>query len=455
MPRSIRYGLMWLSVGALILLLNGCTLDFKSPVDLIQKPQLASEQRAARSIIDANLPAGAKVVRPLESKNLGSVGIIDWNGDGKDEFYAFYHHPESLEVGLMILVRNQDQWRLAATLKYVGSDIAFAEFIDFNRDGYLDLVLGLSAKDNAFRGISVFEYRGDGRYQEVFKDVYTELRIEDLNMDGQQDLVLFKLDPRKFASAHMVEYLDGLMVQTSEVAMDAFISGYYALQYGKVSDDHQGFVLDFTIGSKSASNILYYDKGSLKLAFDAYDETSAYPLIVKDSQVTARDVDGDGVLELGNRILPRNYYEWSNDPPYLNMWYQWDGADALNLIVMNYIDDTIGYRLDFPDKWVDAALEGKITLIKSRKFMDRHFLDVYLRPEEAVLYKLVSIEVLDKSKAELVSPGISEPARIGETEDKLFTASVLDLTTVPSRHLDQCEALAIDLVTLMSYFSIQ
>lgn len=439
----------------LVGLVTGCDIAIKSPTDLIKRPQVPDQQREARVVIDANLPSGGRLIRPLESKSLGSVGILDWNGDGKGDYYAFYRTGESHEVGMLVLTQREGKWHVEASLKEVGSDIAFAEFVDFNADGYLDLVLGSTAKDDIFKGITVFEYKKGKNYIPIYKDVYTELRIEDLNIDGLLDLVLFKLDRNKFASAQMLEYREGAMLPTADVAMDAYISGYYAIQYGKVSAERYGFTLDFTIGSKSASNILYYDKGRLKLAFDAFDNDSPYALTVKDDQVTARDVDGDGVLELGNRLLPGNYYDWSDDPPYLNMWYQWDGKDELDLITMNYLDEREGYRLDFPEQWTDAVLSGQLTLIKSRRFLERNFLDIYLRPEEAVLYKLLSIEVISKQGDELQPSYDSSQWKLAETERKVYLASVLDLAAVSQRHRSQCEALYLDAATLQRYFFVQ
>ena len=435
--------------------LSGCGITVQSPVDLIKRPVIETNQRAIRTVIDSNLPLGSTLIRPLESDNLGSVGIFDWDSDGIDDFYAFYRNTDLLEVGVLVIKQIDGNWKLAARVREVGVDIAFAEFSDFNDDGIKDVILGVSAKDEIFRGITAFQYTDKKRFEPVFKELYSELRIEDVNLDGQRDMLLFKLDRNKFASAHLIEYANGVFKQTSEIAMDAFVSGYYAISYGKVSSDRYGFVLDFSIGSKSASNILYLDKGSLKLAFDPFADESTYQLTIKESPITSRDVDGDGIIEVGNRRLPSNYYEWSPNPPFFNMWYQWDGIESLNLIVMNYIDEAEGYRLDFPEFWTEPALSGELLIIKSHRIMDRSFLDIYLRPDDAVLYKMLSIEILTKVDLDLESEEKPLQMKIGETEDKVFMGSILDLTTVPAIHYELCRSLYLDIKEIGLYFSIQ
>ncbi len=423
----------------LLIAATGCGASFKSPVEMIKKPKMVASQQIAKEVIDANIPVGSKLVRPLESNNLSSVGMIDWNGDGLNEVYAFYKNAESLEAGVMILSQNQEKWTVKALVEDVGVDIAFAEFVDFNDDHILDVVLGLTAKDDTFKSLVVFEWQADGSYKLIFKDVYTEIRIQDVNQDAKNEMLVLKLDRNQFASAAIHRYQEGTLVKIDEVQMDSFISGYYGIQFGQVAKDQFGFILDFKIGSKSATNILLFNDDRLSLVFDVFESDNRYDQTIKDAPILSADINEDGVVEIGNRLLPYNYDEWSNDPPYLNTWFQWDGKSGLDLVRMNYLDETIGYRFDFPQRWIDAAYQGQLTVIKSRRFMNRQFLDVYLSPKEAVLYKIFSLEIMDKNSYEVVQSQNNEFVMLSENETMVFVGKNMGLETVAPEHIERCQ----------------
>ncbi|RXV62393.1 hypothetical protein DWB64_04755 [Fusibacter sp. A1] len=366
----------------------------KSPKELISKPKLIGNQEVAREVIDQNLPANARLVRPYISENLSSVDFFDWDKDGEDEVYAFYTDKTRVTSGVMIIDRNEDGWEKRATVEAVGSDIAFASFIDFNEDGIEDIVLGLTTEGEAFKSLVVYEWQKDG-YVELYKDLYTEIIIDDIDRDFLKDLFVLKLDRNNFASATLLKYEVGEFRIVDEIALDENVNGYYNVVFAKASKELYGVFLDSKIGSKSATNIIAYDDGRLKRVFDESVSDSRYQLTVKDIPIISQDIDGDGIYEIGNRFLPHIYDEDKSELPYLNTWYEWSG-DSLDLDKMNYISESEGYRFDFPKRWADAIIEGKMIIIKSRAYLSRQYLDVYITPDESVLYKVFTLEAVSQ-----------------------------------------------------------
>jgi hypothetical protein len=445
--------LIWMLL-TLSVFLIGCGVSLQSPVELIRRPQLVASQQVAREVIDANVPDGAILIRPLESNQLSSVGFIDWNGDGSNEVYAFYRNSVSLEAGVMILSQKDGKWEVTALVQDVGVDIAFAEFVDFNLDGYLDIVLGLTAKDDSFKSLVVFEWNSSGEYVKIFKDVYTELKVIPKN-ENERALVVFKLDRNQFASATLLEYSENRFNVIDSIEMDPFINGYYSIQYAKASKDYYGFFIDFRIGSKSASNIMLLKDGKLELVFDAYNTEERYMQTMKDIPIVSRDVNGDGIVEIGSRILPYIYDEKSPDPPYLNTWYQWDGEDSIKLIQMNYSDEVAGFRLDFPERWKKAALENKLTIVKSRAFVNKQFIDVYFIPESSEPYKILTIEFVDKDRYDAYSSEQNGFVKLGVSKDQVFIAyNRLQSNQVSSKYREISEWMLLSNNEIKSLFVI-
>lgn len=377
----------------MVLTISGCSDFLKSPIELIAQPRLELNLQIWREVIEENLPSNGILVRPLNSDNLGSVDFFDWDNDGEDEVYAFYRDNNQLTAGVMVLDRVGNSWQVRARVEDVATDIAYASFVDLNQDGVLDLVMGLTAQDDTFKSLLVYEWREEN-FQLLHKDVYSELLIEDIDRDFTKDIFVLKLDRNSFSSASMLKYAQNEMVVVDEVELDYFINGYYNLVFGRASRDYFGVFIDFRIGSKSASNIIIYDEGKLRVVFDELDSDERYKLTIKNEPIVSQDIDGDGIIEIGNRMSPYMYESEADDVPYLNTWYKWNGKDSLVLVRMNYINEADGYRFDFPDRWADGIVKGEMTIIRSRSYLKRQFFDVYATPEEAILYKIFTIETV-------------------------------------------------------------
>jgi hypothetical protein len=63
---------------------------------------------------------------------------------------------------------------------------------------------------------------------------------------------------------------------------------------------------------------------------------------------------------------------------------------------MNYISDEEGYRFDFPSRWASATMNGQMSIIKSRPYLRRQYLDIYINPDESIFYKVFTLEVIDQ-----------------------------------------------------------
>jgi hypothetical protein len=366
----------------------------RSPKELISKPKLAGNQEVAAEVIDQNLPTSARLVRPFISDNLSSVDSFDWDKDGDDEVYAFYTDKTRVTSGVLIIDRTEDGWEKRANIEAVGSDIEFASFVDFNEDGIEDVVLGLTTQGEAFKSLVVYEWQKDG-YKELYKDLYTEIIIDDIDRDFLKDLFVLKLDRNNFATATLLKYSEGELRVVDEIEMDENVNGYYNVEFAKASKDYYGVFLDAKIGSKSATNIIAYDNGKLVKVFDESITDSSYQMTIKDSPIVSQDIDGDGIFEIGNQFIPTNYDKDKPDLPYLNIWYEWTG-EALVLDKMNYISDAEGYRFDFPSRWADAIMNGQMSIIKSRPYLRRQYLDVYINPDESIFYKVFTLEMIDQ-----------------------------------------------------------
>lgn len=386
---------MWL---CLVVWLSGCSQAIASPIELIKKPRLPINQEFPREIIDENLPVLGGLIRPQFSDALSSVDYLDWDDDQEDEVYAFYEDALHSTVGAMIVDKVAERWRLRATATTLGSDIHYAKFIDFNQDGIKELVLGVTMNDDYFNNLVIFSWLDD-QYVEIYSEAYTELVVEDFDDDTVDEILILKLDRNQAASASLLKYNDDTLVVIDKIEMDEFINGYYNVLYGNIDSQTKGVFVDKKIGSKSATNIIIYDGHKLHLVFDEFDTAQRYKDTIKDRQIKSQDINGDGLIEIGNVIMSHIYNQ--EDPlvsaPYLNTWYNWTNAQTLRLTRMNYINSQDAYRLDFPDRWASAVVNGDMAILTSRADAQLGFLSVYYTVGEQ-LFKVFSIEVLNEQQ---------------------------------------------------------
>ncbi len=384
----------------IMLLLSGCKQGVASPIDLIKKPKVPGDQRFPSEQIYRDIPIGSKLIRPLKSNNLSAINYIDWNGDETREIYAFYRIASDNKLGVIVLSEADEGWQTLTTLEMAGSDINFANFVDFNGDGVKDLIMGLSMSGELFDALAVFEWQ-DGAYVEIYRDIYTHLTVEDITKDGIVDILLLRLDRNKEAFASLIAYRDGLFQPIDTIDLDEYIIGYYNVIFGKATPDITGLFIDKQLGSNYTTNIIVYREGRLELAFDEQPVDFLPAQLTKPYQIASRDVNGDGIIEIGSRLISQlQTLQVGEEPPYLDTWYQWDGGKALKLVLTVYESKQDKFRFVFPERWAGAVSSGQLVFIPARAGAQNRFLHIYYTVSNEDLYKLLTIEKIAASEVD-------------------------------------------------------
>ncbi len=377
-----------------VLLLGGCRQTVESPIDLIKKPRLPGDQLFPREQIYQSIPVGSKLIRPLKSDNLSAINYINWDNDDDREIYAFYKMAPNNKIGVVLLSSSDDGWQTLTSIEAAGSDINFATFVDFNGDGVKDLIMGLSMPGELFDALAVYQWQ-NGTYVEIYRDVYTHLTVEDIDGDQVVDILLLRLDRNKEALASLIAYREGGFRAVDTIDLDEYIIGYYNVIFGKATADVTGLFIDKRLGSNYTTNIIAYRNGRLELAFDEQMTDQSQPYLIKEHQIASRDVNGDGIIEIGNRVeSPLQILKSTENQLFFDTWYQWNGSDAMDLVLMEYNNEKDRFRLKLPPRWARAAGNGQLVLIPARAEAQNRFLHIYYAVGDDEFYKLLTIEKL-------------------------------------------------------------
>lgn len=388
-------GLVLLSLIAF--LAGGCTLGIKTPTDLAKKPKLSVDETKARDVIEDFLSGTAESVRPLKPGELSAVGYIDWDDEAGSEVYCYYKNTGQHTVGLLLLKKIEGTWQLAENVELPGEDIAYAKFVDLNADDIQDLIIGTEAREGAYNLINAFLSK-QGSYENVWQEAYTEFVIDNLDNQGQKELLVLKYDRGIESKIACYRYQDEGVVLIDEMELDKYISGYYSVMAAQVTKDRRALFLDFSLGSKSASNLIILEDDALLPLIDPLEHAQDYSLTLKHYSIKSRDVDMDGLMEVPTEYYFKTLGRPASSTSDIYLWRELvEEGRGLEFRdkALSYINPSYNYEFLFPAKWVAAADSEKLMVIKSRQGHTRDFISFYMLSEEGRMSLLFTIESFD------------------------------------------------------------
>ncbi|MDP5272708.1 hypothetical protein [Chengkuizengella axinellae] len=373
-------------------LISGCEV-FKTNESLITPPKPASLINEA---IKSYIPSDALIVEAVIGKYTNSYTLIDLDGDGLLEAIVFYTRDQETYVHGLVLKEMYGEWNPFQTFEGDGDALFELDFIDVTNDGRLEIIAGFSfTKDNAYfnKGLSVYQYNED-KIRSIFNTSYTNKVIDDLNGDGLVDLTTFLLDENHTSHEgsvynyvnHEMKFIDTISLNPKIFAANPF-SGY-------VTKGQKGIVIDNAYGAHSLyTNILLFDGLKLKSVFND-EELPNYKATMLDS----RDINHDGIIEIGIPRIPAGYEDAHAYTPYIDSFYQWDGEMGLEFVQERYDNYEYGYRFDFPWSHQNVTIESNLDF-KEIKFINT--------VDGSLLFDIYVIQISEEDRLE----GMIELAR--------------------------------------------
>ncbi|MFF2480122.1 hypothetical protein [Paenibacillus sp. NPDC058071] len=351
------------------LFLSGCRYT-AAPADLLTKPTLSGEKQALMQAVNNVLPMYAKLTLPLRDDGLGSVRLVDLNGDGIDEaivsFYNEYSTPE-----LLTLRFTSGMWRPWLSIQQpMARQIDWIRLVDFDRNGQVELAIGWIGSFESPSLAEVYSFQSkpsrndDGKLalQPLASIPYIYAETGDINGDGNTELAVITADglnqEYQLPSYRLTVYgwQDTSMKLQQEVPLYDGVNTYERMVIGRVSDRHHGVIVEASTGAHATYTALYaWENGKLKLVrpqaeAQGPDEDGS----IEGRPVQSEDINGDGIIELmkARQAPGYGYDEFSYvDQLWLNDWVQWDGKKGFMPIRLEYSDYDYRISLTIPEKW--------------------------------------------------------------------------------------------------------
>ncbi len=403
-----------------VMCLCGCDAQFfGGDRQLMRPPYPAGEEKNIQEELTRSL--GSFTLKYPKSGNYRSAILrADLTGDDKNDALVFYRQDETKPISLAVLTQSGGKWKFVSKKEGEGGEIDRVLFGDVNCDGVNEIIVGwtiyssglniisaYSLQDNALMTIDVKEY-SESKAANI-SVAYTDMQLYDFDNDGSEEIIASYINLSDVtATAKLIECHKGVenaytMSVTDTAPLDGHVLNYADAKVAKLTDDKiYGVVLDgYKDNSTMITEYVYWNSqtGDLEAPFYNAEEQTVLAT-VRNVNITSRDIDSDGVMDIPVTKLLPGYDHTSENPMYMTMWYNADfGADGYSFLnkKKNIINLSEGYSITWQSAWdnkVTCRLDEKNRIL----YFYRYQKDRFAFSEELFRIKVFTHKEWDNDK---------------------------------------------------------
>ncbi len=350
---------LWGMALMLCLLLTGCF--FRTVDELYAIPQPPKDYEALQERLGEVVAQGGEYAAPLTGEMIQSVQLQDLDGDGRQEAIAFFRMP-SEEKPLKIYIFRQvgEEYQTFAVIEGAGAAINCVDYVQMDDEPFKELVVSwqMTAQVHSLAAYSV----GPEQVEELMRTDYDSYKLFDLDQDNRQELVVFRTAAGSVPQAELYDF-DEVLSRTSSaplsvgayVGADGTIKSEYltAVQVGYLADRTPAIFASSSYGESGAiTDVFAIRSGRLENVTLEAETGESGETVRFYTQVAARDINGDGIMELPQPV-PLADYRVTNDTVsfWLIHWRQFDSQGNASQVFTTYHNDRDGWYFILPDEW--------------------------------------------------------------------------------------------------------
>lgn len=439
----------FLSVVVLILLMTGCDMQ-KNPTELMRAPVLSNDLNQLHNAVTSQLLEGGQVYIPLNSESSVAIKEIDLDSDGIMEAYATYKVEKKYEknFGVIILGQTDNGWTKLNQIEIQGNDIDFIRFDDLDKDGQLEMMLGIVETNDMNKTMHLYKLENQ-IYSQIETLPYEKIEVGNLNEDLQDEIIILRNNRYEMTADASVYHYDGKsLLLVDKLPLDGSINDFSDVKVGKASSTQNGVFIEVGVGAHSAYSILLIMKdGKLK---DVFNTSNPEEDLITFTPYAAfsMDINADGIIEIPllEEVTPDASYA---DMAYRTVWNRWNGDVGLLPVYYTYDDYDAGYGLHIPDSW-----KSSLQIDKNSETGETSF--YYVNQKGKKLAELASIRYYNKSNKDEVKKKLNESKLkyidLGTKYDRYYVGIIPDYldNKMSEKERKQYEQMKIDLEYLQN-----
>ena len=360
--------------------LTSCDYNITSIESLMRPPKLSGESSLLQQAFEQSIKDtdGVIMKTPVSGNYRSSFLFYDLDKDGVQEALVFYSNP-MVDVMAYVNVFKQvgGEWKIVSKIKGKNEEIYEINFADINGDNISEILISwtgavVSDKSNTSdfgiineRLLSV--YSCDGVTTTLLKtETYTNLFLNDLNNDGCDEIVIFKInlaDNKKQTTSRIIGFNNDFSVK-----MDEKLSLTGMLEINNITTDsididgekHTRIFVDGSISEiGTITEIINIKSTTFDVTLPLYEiNQSQKPITLRASRTYCKDIDNDGIVEIPtDELLPFGYRITENinqqTELYMTVWSEFDNSE-LKIDFKSLMNSSFNYMFILSDEFLNS-----------------------------------------------------------------------------------------------------
>lgn len=337
------------------LLLCGCAM--RTAEEMYVLPRRSQEYAQLQTAIDSAM-YGLTFSAPQSGDNQQTVQMADLDGDGEEEYLVFAKG--ATEKPLQILIFKERSDGSVYTMETIGTNgQAFeqVEYVDFDDEPGLELVIGQQLSNQILRSVAVYSF-SDGDAKLLLMNSYSKFLTCDLDQNGLSELLVIRPGEAESKNGLAVLYasINGDIYRSVETEMSSYpsqirrimpsvLQGGTPAVYVASAVENDTIVTDvLAMQSGKFTNIALKSESDIRIR--TLNNYYIYPV----------DINEDNILELPALMTMKPVSLWSDeDQKYLLRWFSLDENGWEVDKCFTYHNFSGGWYLVLGDSWASRV----------------------------------------------------------------------------------------------------
>ena len=341
---------------------------------------------------------------------------IDLNDDGQLEMIAFYKDKNTKLMGMLILSNKRDKWEKISDIKLNSFDILQFKVLDLDNDKNKEIVLGTYSDESISYGkkLTILSFK-DNKVNPILEMPYAGMALGDLDKDDSYEIAILYQNEEMIENRLRIMRVAGNKV--SRIDEKIFPQGVdpYSIAIGNIYDDEEVIFVDSFSGIYEGRTDIFFFKDKKIKDIEDY---KGFKLSDKSFPVQTKDVDSDGIMEVGIPFSPPDN-DQLYDPlkPWVKSYYKINKDSTMSLVKQIYEDYKMSFLFEIPDSF------GNNYSITGNETSDK--IEINFIASDKKAYKLAEIKMINKTKWQETDEVLQI---ISETNDDITGGKVEDLS---------------------------